>query len=315
MKKIIYFLGLFLLSPALASAHVKWFVDTDEVLRSTPPTVFYNLQSKEILIWTSIVILAVLVAKFLNSKLSAPKKLIEFGIKNEQKINRVAQAILGVFLISVSFLWRIIIIPDFHITNTFLIILQYVQVLIGVMYLFNFKPKFASQMLLAFCVGILFSHGLMAFLENTILFTLALYFLIVNSEKDSWVHKKLNLRAVELVRIGTGVSLIILAFTEKFLYPELSLNFLSLHHWNFMQPLFPWFTDNLFVLSTGFAEMIFGILFIFGYITRVTTISIAIFFAMSVVTMFFQSQAWEVEDLVVYSAAILFIFFGNGNKK
>jgi uncharacterized membrane protein YphA (DoxX/SURF4 family) len=82
-----------------------------------------------------------------------------------------------------------------------------------------------------------------------------------------------------------------------------------------MQPLFPWFTNNLFVLSTGFAELIFGVLFIFGYITRITTISIAIFFALSVVTMFLQFHAWEVEDLVVYSAAILFIFLGNGSKK
>lgn len=315
MRKIYYVFGFLLLIPSVVSAHVKWFVDTDEVLRGTTPTLFYNWQSQEVLVWSLIVVLAVLVAKFLDSKISAPKKLVEFGMKNEKKINRVAQAVLGIFLISVSFLWKIIIIPDFQVVDSLSVLLQYLQVVIGLMYLFNFKPKFASQILLAFCVGILFSHGVVAFLENMILLTLALYFLIVNSEKDSWVFKKLNIRAVEIVRIGTGISLIVLAFTEKFLYPELSLNFLNLHPWNFMQPLFPWFTDNLFVLSTGFAELIFGVIFIFGYITRVTTISIAVFFAMSVVTMFFQYNAWEVEDLVVYSAAILFIFFGNGSKK
>jgi uncharacterized membrane protein YphA (DoxX/SURF4 family) len=81
------------------------------------------------------------------------------------------------------------------------------------------------------------------------------------------------------------------------------------------QSLFPWFTDKLFVLSTGFAEMIFGILFILGYITRITTVLIAIFFAFSVITMLTQFGKWEVEDLQVYSAAILFIFFGHGKTK
>jgi uncharacterized membrane protein YphA (DoxX/SURF4 family) len=82
-----------------------------------------------------------------------------------------------------------------------------------------------------------------------------------------------------------------------------------------MQSLFPWFTDNLFVLSTGFAELIFGVLFILGYVTRITTIAIAIFFALSVVTMFIQFNAWEVEDLVVYAAAVLFLVYGHGRTK
>ena len=76
-----------------------------------------------------------------------------------------------------------------------------------------------------------------------------------------------------------------------------------------------WFTDTLFVLSTGFAEMIFGVIFILGYLTRINTIAIASFFAASVVTMFVQFGAWEVEDLVVYSAAILFICYGHGHTK
>ncbi len=316
MKKLPYILSFLLLMPAMVSAHVKWFVDTDAVVNQAHnQSLFYNWHSKEVLLWSVIVFLVVLFFGFVDSKIQTPKGLKNFSQRNESTINRVAQIILGLFLISVSFLWQIIIIPDFHVAGGMTMVLQYLQVLIGVMYIFNLKPRVASLLLLIFCTGVLVSHGLVALLENMLLLSLALYFYIINSSPDSFIYRKLNIHAVELVRIGTGISLIVLAFTEKFLYPELSLSFLSAHHWNFMQPLFPWFTDNLFVLSTGFAEMIFGILFILGYVTRITTILIALFFACSVIAMSIQSNAWEVEDLVVYSAAILFLFFGHGKTK
>jgi uncharacterized membrane protein YphA (DoxX/SURF4 family) len=161
-------------------------------------------------------------------------------------------------------------------------------------------------------VSLVYSSSVVAFLENTILFSLAIYFYAINTKNVStWLDKhKLN-----IVRVGTGISLIVLAFTEKLLYPQLSLQFLATHNWNFMSPMFPWFTDKLFVLSTGFAEIIFGLLFIKGVMTRTTTVLIALFFACSVVTMLVFYGAWEVEDLVVYSVAILLLFYGNGKNE
>lgn len=316
MKKLYYIFGLILLIPSVVSAHVKWFVDSEEIIsQSHNVNVFYSWHSKEVIIWSIIVLITVFIFSVLDSKLKEPKGLVNFGLKNEKLINRISQIILGLFLVAVSFLWKIIIIPEIHVDSTLTVVLQYIQVLIGMMYIFNIKPKIASVLLVLFCFGLIFSSGFVSFLENIILFSLALYFYIVNSNENSTIYKKLNIHAVEIVRIGTGISLIVLAFTEKLLYPELSISFLDVHNWNFMQSIFPWFTNNLFILSVGFAEMIFGILFIFGYITRITTILIAIFFALSVTIMLVQFNAWEVEDLVVYSAAILFIFFGHGKTK
>jgi hypothetical protein len=151
--------------------------------------------------------------------------------------------------------------------------------------------------------------------ENAMLLALLAYFFIKHSPHNSkWRY--LNNCSVEIVRIGTGITLITLAFTEKLMYPELGLDFLDVHHWNFMQTLgVTWFSNKLFVLSTGFAEMIFGVIFILGYLTRINTIAIACFFAASVITMMIQFGAWEVEDLVVYSAAVLFLFYGYGHTK
>jgi hypothetical protein len=101
---------------------------------------------------------------------------------------------------------------------------------------------------MTFCVGLGLWSGPVTFAENLLLFSIALYFFIKNSPEDSKIFR-LNKHAVEILRVGTGICLIVLAFTEKLAYPELSLAFLQAHHWNFMQPFFPNFSDSLFVLS------------------------------------------------------------------
>lgn len=317
MKKIMLLCALFVSCiPIIVSAHVKWFVDAQEVTRSLhSQTPLYAWGSTEVIIWSLIVLCVVVLFGFIDTRVPAPKALLKFGLSHEQTIQRIAQTLLGLFLISVSFLWKIIIVPDFHIVGTIGLILGAVQVLVGLMYIVNWKPQIASTILFLLTFGTTLSFGIGTLLENALLLSLALYFFIIHAPKDSFVSTRLEKHSVEIVRIGTGISLIVLAFTEKILYPELSLSFLDVHHWNFMQQLFPWFTNNLFVLSTGFAEMIFGILFIMGYLTRTTTVLIAIFFALSVVTMLAYFNMWEVEDLVVYAAAILFIFFGHGKTK
>jgi hypothetical protein len=316
MKKIYAIFGLTFLVPFFASAHVKWFVDSDDVIRTSHDTLpFYGITNKEVLVWSGIVLLIVFIFSMIDQHTHSPKRLLAFGLKNEKVINRISQAVLGLFLITVSLIWKIILIPEIPVATSVMHVLQVVQIAIGCMFVFNIKPRVASVTLMLFCAGLIFRTGFVSLLENTVLLTLAFYFYIVNSSSDSRVFQLFNKHAVEIVRVGTGISLITLAFTEKFLYPELSMQFLQVHHWNFMQELFPWFSDKLFVLSTGFAETIFGILFIFGYITRVTTVLIAIFFGLSVTVMLAQFRQWEVEDLVVYSAAILFVFYGHGKTK
>ena len=315
IKRVFYFLVFYLASFSVASAHVKWFVDSEAVMEKNHMTTpFYYFNSKEVLIWSGIVLLTVLLFSYLDTIIKTPKKLLVFGIEHKKTIVRIAQVFLGIFLVTVSFIWKVVIVPDIHVTSTITLIFAGLQAIIGVMYIFNFYPRIASLALMGFCFGIGIWGGIIMFLENIILFSLALYFFIENSPEDSKAFT-LHKHAIEFVRIGTGISLIVLAFTEKLAYPELGLAFLQVHHWNFMQGIVPFFTNNLFILSVGFAEMIFGILFIMGYLTRITTILIAIFFALSVTTMLIQFGAWEVEDLVVYSAAVLFLFYGHGATK
>jgi uncharacterized membrane protein YphA (DoxX/SURF4 family) len=310
MKKLLFLGGL--MAPLSVFAHVKWFVDTSESANVPYETGFYSVTSMEVFVWLVLCFVAVEVFTFLDKKVTVSEKFLAFGQRNEKVINRISQGIMGFFLVTITVLWKVVLIPDHPIANEYDFVLSYFQILFGLMLIFNFKPKYASLGLGVMTVSLVFLSGVVALLENTILLSLAIYFYAYNSKDlTGWVSKhKLN-----IVRVGTGVSLIVLAFTEKLLYPQLSLQFLATHHWNFMSPILPWFTDKLFVLSTGFAEIIFGLLFIKGVMTRTTTVLIALFFACSVVTMLVYHGAWEVEDLVVYSAAILMLFYGSGKKE
>lgn len=319
MKKLIVLaLGSIgtLLLPLTASAHVKWFVDSEKIIRESHNTIpFYNATSKAVLIWSVLAFIAVWVFSIIDKHTRTPKGLLSFGLRHERTIVRISQIILGLFLITVTLLWKIVLVPEFPMEGAVANALGWLQLIAGALFVLNMFPRMASLITILLYITLGITHGFEPLLENLILLSLAVYFFIKHSPSDSWWSRKLDKHSIEIVRIGTGLSLIILALTEKLMYPELSLSFLAVHQWNFMQPLFPQFTDLLFVLSTGFAELVFGIIFILGYMTRTNTVLIAIFFALSVTTMAIQFQQWEVEDLVVYSAAILFIFYGHGKTK
>lgn len=313
MKKyILAFLSAVLL-PGIALAHGKWLVpDYQDVIATQHGTYsFYTLSSIEVWVWIAACIFVTLAASLVHRYAPEWRALERFSDKYKNAIDHVAQFVLGVFLVATALFWNVVILPAEEVTTPLLMALKFAQIAIGLMFVFHLYSRYAAIALMILAASITISQGIEAVLENVILFSLALYFYLMHTDtRGIWaVLKKYS---IDIVRIGTGISLIVLACTEKLLYPELGMQFLAEHPWNFMQPFFPWFSDQLFVLSTGFAEALFGIVFIFGYVTRINTVVIAAFFAASVTTMFYQAQVWEVEDFVVYCAAILLFFFSHG---
>lgn len=301
------------LLPTVALAHGKWLVsDYQDVIASQHGTLtFYTLSSLEVWVWVFICIAVVFAASVVHRIVPEWRALARFAERNKRTIDHVAQFVLGTFLVATALFWNVVILPAETVTTPLLSTLKYAQIAIGAMFVFHLFPRYASIGLIILTSVITISHGIEAILENVILFSLAIYFYLMHTSVTGFwaVAKKYS---VDIVRIGTGVSLIVLACTEKLFYPELGMQFLIEHPWNFMQPLFPWFTNELFILSTGFAEALFGLVFIFGYVTRINTLVIGAFFAVSVSTMLYQAQVWEVEDFVVYCAAILLFFFSHG---
>ncbi len=316
MKKIFALLITFLTLPLAASAHVKWFVDGESVIQSTHGTIpFYSISSVEVLIWAGITLLIVLLFSIADKYIPESRKLVDFASKHDRQITRAVEVLIGIFLISITFLWNIILVPEFEIVSIYTLLLGVLQLFVGVFLIFGLIPRVNAVLILFLYINILFFGGWLSFVENIIIVSLAAYIYLKNTPNGSFAAGY-KVYAVEIVRIGTALSLITLAFTEKLMYPELSLAFLGEHNWNFMQLVgIHWFSNNLFVLSAGFSELIFGIVYILGYMTRINTIILSTFFASSVVTMFIQFGKWEMEDLVVYAAAVILIFYGYGKTK
>lgn len=294
--------------PFVASAHIKWFVDVEAVKASGQSTEFFSWWSKPVVVWVVISIGLIFLAKFLDQKLKAPAKILEFGQKYQKTIYRLFKILVGIFLVVISGFWQIVLVPQIPASGVWQQVLQVAQGIIGVMLIIDVFPKWAGLALGGLYLVAGGFGGWEFYLENLLLLAIAL-FIYLNEINET--HKLFAYQAwgLPILRMGAGMSLVVLAFTEKFLHPELALQFLSEHNWNFVKLLGFNFSNQLFILSAGFMETIFGLMFILGYVVRINTIVMASFFATSVTAMAIQSGVWEVEDLVIYSVAIIFIFY------
>src|SRR4029078_2240997 len=102
--------------------------------------------------------------------------------------------------------------------------------------------------------------------------------------------------------------------------PHLAMSFLEKNKVNFMQTLgFDFFSDRLFVLSAGCTELVFGIIFILGLITRLNALALAGFLVSSNLYFFMVGKTDEAflelsGHLPLFAVAILLILYGSSNK-
>lgn len=116
--------------------------------------------------------------------------------------------------------------------------------------------------------------------------------------------------ALPILRVGVGLTLIILALHNKFLNPGLAVAFLEEHHFNFM-PYFGFeeFTNLNFALSAGVAEIVFGVLILFGVAARFVTVSLSVFITL---TLFQLPQVELIGHIPLIAIAVLLILRGSG---
>ena len=166
------------------------------------------------------------------------------------------------------------------------------QGIAGVMMLLGLYERVGGFLLvMLFALGIK-SFGAIEMLDTLEMLGFALYAMIVGRPKWSiaeigflqGVSHRIHAYGHPFLRVATGLNLIVLGFSEKILAPSLTADFLSRYDWNFMQAAgIQWFTDYWFAFAAGVAEILFGIFFVLGIITRTTTIALAVFLCASLV--------------------------------
>jgi uncharacterized membrane protein YphA (DoxX/SURF4 family) len=116
-----------------------------------------------------------------------------------------------------------------------------------------------------------------ATLENTLFLGVAVFFfmtgrgplsidrlLLPNLEPPAWLVRN----SVIPLRIGLGISLTVVAFTEKLANQPLALDFLKTHPLNFTAALGLPLSNELFVLCAGSVELIIGLWITLGIFNR-----------------------------------------------
>ena len=309
-QKLFLALGLALSVPFLASAHTRWFAEGEiEPFVATEPTGVYLFV---------IAIIALLIIglatmfervgwlKFSFMRPTAPHAL--------ERASSTFSMITGAFFMiagSHEYLFS----PNLSAEVGIPMYLCMAQFAIGLMLVLGVFARVAGLLLVvAWFLGIHYG-GLEAMVEDIWVLSIAAFIVIMGNDYFSILSvralkpfvKKLHAYALPVLRLGTGFTLLTLGFTEKILRPELGLNFLAQHDWNFMSSL--GFSDYLFVLMAGSTEALLGILLILGVMTRLTALVIAIIFT---IPLFILGPIELTGHLPHFIAVFIILLFGPG---
>jgi len=291
-----------------ASAHLKWFVDNNQEIKSD---IHYSLFSIEVLVGIVFCLMAIGAALIINKKLTFDSKLSD---TSKQWLIRIFSILIGVSLLASSYSGSVIA-AHYVVSTPTLVVLQYAQAIVGLMLIFNLFTKHAALILIFIYAVLGLQFGLLEILDYLNILGVALY-LLLSTDGD----KAKNDFAIPVIRVFTGCALIVLAFSEKLLNPNLGLNFLASHNWNFMKNIgVVGYSNELFILSAGFVEMLIGILFVFGLVTRINTLVLLGFMITSNLVFLFQNSISNAllelsGHLPVIAIALILLASGSGEK-
>jgi uncharacterized membrane protein YphA (DoxX/SURF4 family) len=302
--------GVILTIPAFVSAHTRWFAE-GEILPhiSSEPTGLY-------LFSIAVVVLLIIGAGVMLER-SNILKLSFFRPSAYDAFNRAAATftmVTGAFFM-IAGTHEYLFSPNLTVESGVPMLLIMAQFAVGLMFLLGIFARVGAVLLGVLWVAGLHYAGLEPMIEDVwvlsiLFFIMAIgndYFSILSVRSIKPIVQRLNSYALPTLRVGTGITLLTLGFSEKILRPELGLNFLSQHDWNFMSCL--GFSDYLFVLSAGSVEALLGILLILGIMTRLTAIVIAIIFT---IPLFILGPIELAGHLPHFAAVLMIIIFGPG---
>jgi|TARA_B100000959_G_scaffold218235_2_gene230345 uncharacterized membrane protein YphA (DoxX/SURF4 family) len=119
--------------------------------------------------------------------------------------------------------------------------------------------------------------------------------------------------ALPILRVGVGLTLVALAIHNKLLNPSMAVGFLNEHDLNFMPYIgFSEFSHLHYAFSAGIAELVIGILILFGIATRWTVAVLSIFFFSTLIAL---GPAELVGHFPLLGIAVLLIVCGGGRLR
>lgn len=183
-------------------------------------------------------------------------------------ITLIANSITGVFLA-----------PDFVLPSNGLVVLgSVIQMTIGLLLVSQISFPLAGVLMVAAAIPLAGIYSPGSFLIDHIVHNLALGLAFLFVGLSARYPDKLARLPLPIIRVGLGLTLILLSIHHKLLDPDIALTFLDKYELNFMPLLgFSGFTNLHFVFAAGVAELTLGLLLFTGIATRLVSAGLAMF--------------------------------------
>lgn len=280
--------------PPQVPAHVRWF---------TPDGPYWDPDLGRL--WSLPVLLALLGAATVVGTLYAGQRLTGDPLWPRpplfQRLEPAAPAILGVqAAIAIIFAaTRLdLFVPNVELPEN---VLGRLVAGVAIVAAFSFITGVLARTGAAIVVGLVllcFAFGTWyEALEQIVMVGIALYLVAVGrgvvryegkeEEDRTALSDALLPHALTILRVCAGVSILVLAFTEKLLAPDLGEAFLAEYpRLNFMRELgIDWWTDRRFVYAAGIVEATAGAALLCGFLTRVTIVALWVPFNLGIVVL------------------------------
>ncbi len=311
--KNVFFALLCFFVPTVTFAHVRWFAEEEVHVK------MYSITDPKVLIGVFFFLIVVLLGIYLEKKLKVPARLDNFIEKLAPYVLSIASIGFGLALLLFSYN-GFVFAPNLQILDNMGRWMIFVQALAGFMILFGIYERLAGLIVIVLFGLVFVEFGFIEMIDTLSMVGFAIYIMIIGRPKwkivetnifESISHRLHNY-GYPALRLFTGLNLLLLGFTEKIFAPSLTQNFLQHYNWNFMQNMgLGFFTDYYFAFYAGLAEILFGVFFILGLITRTTTIFLSLFL---VTTLYLLGPVELVGHLPHFSMAIVTLVLGSGTR-
>jgi uncharacterized membrane protein YphA (DoxX/SURF4 family) len=313
LSPLTFFWVLLWTLPTSLYAHTRWFAEeTLPQLATTEPVSLY------ILTWSLIGLIIMSIAIFLQRY-----TYLELSQYKPGPAHDFTKAATGfVMLVGAYFIiagsHEYFLTPNLSAPDRLPFIFVAMQIIIGIAILLGIASRIAALTLIFIWVVSFFYTGFVEGIENIWLPAVALFIAFYGNEYQK-IYTNKSIEAVfsqykkyglSVLRVGSGLSLVVLGLTEKIIAPEYGVNFLLQYNWNFMAYLGFEYSDILFTISAGAVEVLLGLLIVLGIMTRLTVAVVAIIFT---IPMFILGPVELTGHLPNFAALGLLFFYGAGD--
>jgi hypothetical protein len=167
--------------------------------------------------------------------------------------------------------------PNVHLPGPTAYIFGIAEIWVGLSLFYGGLARLAAVVLVVLWIAGIAVAGIQSILDNALYLGIAAFFFLAGRGPvaiDRFMFPRLEppaalaRHAVTALRVGLGVSFVVVAFTEKLANLPFALAFLQRYPINISRYLGVPLSDHSFVLATGSIELLIGLTLVFGIFAR-----------------------------------------------